>query len=89
MQVLAGTMDSAAKGGDQYFWTNEVLCRRCPQKYPQSTEEETQVVVAAVFRANLLLSAHVGRFAGHCRISKTFHRLARCFFWTWMKSDVR
>ncbi|XP_069162126.1 uncharacterized protein [Procambarus clarkii] len=38
VQKLAKTMESPTKGGDLYVWSNEVLCHRCPPKYPQSTE---------------------------------------------------
>ncbi|XP_069176135.1 uncharacterized protein [Procambarus clarkii] len=89
VQKLANTIQFPTKGGDLYVWSNEVLCHRCPPKYPQSTEVGKQIVVPAVFRSKLLETAHADRFAGHGGVSKTFHRLAKCFYWPHMKKDVR
>ncbi|XP_069191394.1 uncharacterized protein [Procambarus clarkii] len=89
VQKLVNTLDSPTKGGDLYVWSSDVLCRRHPPKYPQSTEVGEQIVVPAVFRSKLLETAHADRFAGHGGVSKTFQRLAKCFYWPHMKKDVR
>ncbi|XP_069185915.1 uncharacterized protein [Procambarus clarkii] len=89
VQKLANTLDPPTKGGDLYVWSSDVLCRRHPLKYPQSTEVGEQIVVPAVFRSKLLETAHADRFAGHGGVSKTFHRLAKCFYCPHMKKDVR
>ncbi|XP_069181863.1 uncharacterized protein [Procambarus clarkii] len=89
VRKLANTLDSPTKGGDLYVWSSDVLCRRHPPKYPQSTEVGEQIVVPAVFRSRLLETAHADRFAGHGGVSKTFQRLAKCFYWPHMKKDVR
>ncbi|XP_069186505.1 uncharacterized protein [Procambarus clarkii] len=88
VRKLATTLDTPTKGADLYVWSSDVLCRRHPPKYPQSTEVGEQIVVPAVFRSKLLETAHADRFAGHGGVSKTFQRLAKCFYWPHMK-DVR
>ncbi|XP_069183685.1 uncharacterized protein [Procambarus clarkii] len=72
-------------------WTRANLLeeQRHPPKYPQSTEVGKQIVVPAVFRSKLLETAHADRFAGHGGVSKTFYRLAKCYYWPHMKKDVR
>ncbi|XP_069186506.1 uncharacterized protein [Procambarus clarkii] len=89
VRKLATTLDTPTKGADLYVWSSDVLCRRHPPKYPQSTEVGEQIVVPAVFRSKLLETAHADRFAGHGGVSKTFQRLAKCFYWPHMKKDVR
>ncbi|XP_069169570.1 uncharacterized protein [Procambarus clarkii] len=89
VRKLADTVDSPTKGGDLYVWSNDVLRRRHPPKYPQSSAVGDQIVVPAVFRSKLLETAHANRFAGHGGISKTFQRLAKGFYWPHMKEDVR
>ncbi|XP_069167982.1 uncharacterized protein [Procambarus clarkii] len=89
VQKLANTIESPTKEGYLYVWSNEVLCRRCPPKYPQSTEVGKQIVVPAVFQSKLLETAHADRFVGHGGVSKTFHRLAKSFYWLHMKKDIR
>ncbi|XP_069163371.1 uncharacterized protein [Procambarus clarkii] len=89
VRKLADTVDSPTKGGDLYVWSSGVLCRRHPPRYPQSRAVGDQIVVPAVFRSKLLETAHANRFAGHGGISKTFHRLAKGFYWPHMKEDVR
>ncbi|XP_069160812.1 uncharacterized protein [Procambarus clarkii] len=89
VRKLADTVDSPSKGGDLYVWSSDVLCRRPPPKYPQSSAVDDQIVVPAMFRSKLLETAHANRFAGHGGISKTFQRLAKSFYWPHMKEDVR
>lgn len=88
---IGGTVDKAvipqiAMG---YFWDDDILMRWWrPRAMDAEFLTVFQIVLPEAYRNQILKLAHEHVCSGHLGVTKTYHRIARHFFWPGMKTAV-